>query len=128
GDTELSSGPVDPTIVDTTDEAGRASLTFTVPEGVYGEQQLTVAVADAGTNVQVPVTFADAPEAEGTITLSAITVEAGGTVTVNGSGFEAGLDLAIMLRSTPVEIGTATVASDGEFTVTVTIPKGTSVG
>ncbi|WIB14875.1 5'-nucleotidase C-terminal domain-containing protein [Curtobacterium sp. MCPF17_050] len=32
GGTELASAPIDTTVVDTTDEQGRASLTFTVPE------------------------------------------------------------------------------------------------
>jgi 5'-nucleotidase len=127
GDTELATGAVDPAIVDTTDEAGRASLTFTVPDGVFGEQMLTVATSD-GTSVEVPVTFATAPLAEGEITLSATSVAAGGTVTVNGSGFDAGLDLVIELRSTPVQVGTVTVAGDGTFAVSVTIPKNTPVG
>ncbi|MGO1855230.1 MAG: ExeM/NucH family extracellular endonuclease, partial [Microbacteriaceae bacterium] len=128
GETELAAGSVDPAIVDTTDEAGRASLTFTVPDGVYGEQQLTVAVADAGTSVQVPITFTEAPAADGTITLGASTVAAGGTVTIEGSGFDAGAELVVELRSTPVQIGTAQVADDGSFTATVTIPKDTPTG
>lgn len=128
GDVELASGAVDAAVVDTTDEAGRASLTFTVPEDVYGEQQLTVAVAGDGTSVQVPITFADAPQASGSITLGASTVEAGGTVTIDGSGFEAGLELTVELRSTPVQIGTAQVADDGTFSLTVTIPADTPAG
>jgi 5'-nucleotidase len=120
-------GDVDPVIVDTTDEAGRASLTFTVPDGVFGEQLLTVASSD-GTSVEVPVTFAAAPAAEGEITLGATSVAAGGTVMVNGSGFDAGLDLVIELRSTPVQVGTVTVSGDGTFSVSVTIPKNTPVG
>ena len=57
GGTQLASGAVDPTIVDTTDEVGRASLSFAVPSGVFGEQLLTVAVAGTGTTVQVPFTI-----------------------------------------------------------------------
>lgn len=127
GDSELAAGTVDPTVVDTTDEAGRASLTFTVPEGVFGEQRLTVATSD-GTSVEVPVTFAAAPVAEGEITLSATSVAAGGSVTIDGTGFDAALDLVIELRSTPVQVGTVTVAGDGTFSVSVTIPKDTAAG
>ena len=127
-ETVLASGAVDPAIVDTTDEAGRASLTFTVPEGVYGEKLFTVAVADAGTSVQVPITFSEAPAASGSITLDAATVKAGGTVNIVGSGFEAGLELVVELRSTPVEIGSVQVADDGTFTLAVTIPANTPAG
>src|SRR5690606_7809717 len=52
GDTTLASGAVDTTVLDTTDEVGRASLTFTVPDDATGEQLLTVAVAGTGTTVQ----------------------------------------------------------------------------
>lgn len=125
-DTVLASAAVDSAVVDTTDEAGRASLTFTVPDGVFGEQLLTVTAGE--TSMQVPVTFATAPVASGAIELSATSVAAGGTVEVTGSGFEEGLELVLELRSTPVEVGTATVAADGTFSVTVTIPKDTTVG
>ncbi len=128
GGTELASGAVDPVAVDTTDEAGRSTLTFTVPEGVFGEQLLSVAVASTGTAVDVPLVFADAPSASGEISLSDVTVAAGGTVTVSGEGFDAGTELVIELRSTPVKIGTVTVKENGTFSATVTIPKDTAVG
>jgi len=126
-DAVLATGAVDATIVDTTDEAGRASLTFTVPDTAFGERVLSVATSD-GTSVDVPITFIAAPVAEGEITLDAASVEAGGTVTVNGAGFEAGLELAVELRSTPVKVGAVAVADDGTFAVTVTIPKDTAAG
>lgn len=69
GDTQLAAGAVDPAVVDTTDEGGRASLTFTVPSGVFGEQVLTVNVAGTGTTVQVPFTIAGEAEFAGTIAL-----------------------------------------------------------
>ncbi|MET3769730.1 2',3'-cyclic-nucleotide 2'-phosphodiesterase (5'-nucleotidase family) [Marisediminicola sp. UYEF4] len=61
GDTVLGSAPIDPTIIDTTDEVGRASIVMTVPEGVFGPQVLTVSVPETGTSVSVPFTFADEP-------------------------------------------------------------------
>ncbi|GAB3600270.1 ExeM/NucH family extracellular endonuclease [Microbacterium tumbae] len=128
GDTELAAGPIDTAIVDATDEVGRASLSFTVPEGVYGEQSLTVAVEETGTSVQVPVEFAAAPTASGSISLSVGTVAAGGSVTITGEGFEAGLDLVVELRSTPVRVGSVTVADDGTFRLTVIVPADTPAG
>src|SRR5690606_13966648 len=87
-DTVLASGAVDSAVVDTTDEAGRASLTFTVPDGVFGEQSLTVTAGE--TSVQVPITFAEAGEQEfaGTIEVEGNTVSAGKKLTVSGAEFE----------------------------------------
>jgi 5'-nucleotidase len=58
GDTELGSGAIDPAVVDTTDEQGRASVTITIPDGVSGEQTLTV-TGPGGTLVSVPITVAE---------------------------------------------------------------------
>jgi len=125
--TELATAAIDPTVVDATDEAGRASLSFTVPAGAHGAQTLTVTTDATGTTVEVPVTFA-AAAAEGTIALDKSTVAAGGSVTITGEGFEAGDELTIELRSTPVELGTVAVSADGTFSITVLIPKSTSAG
>jgi 5'-nucleotidase len=62
----LDSSVIDPTIVDTTDEQGRATLTFTVPEGVTAPtagpvtRSLRIAVAGTGTEVDVPIVLAAA--------------------------------------------------------------------
>ncbi len=133
GDTELASGAVDPTIVDTTDEAGRASLTFTVPEGVYGEQQLTVTVADSGTSVQVPITFAAEGEGEftGTIEVQRNTVSAGTELSVTGVDFEPGETVTVTLeskRGNLVDLGTVVVDEDGSFAASPTVPKNTDAG
>ncbi|WP_426184609.1 ExeM/NucH family extracellular endonuclease [Microbacterium sp. TWP3-1-2b2] len=133
GDTVLATAAVDPTIVDTTDEAGRASLTFAVPEGVTGEQQLTVATAD-GTSVQVPFTITGeggGGEFAGTIEVGAKTVSAGKKLTVTGADFEPGETVAISLESKKgkiVELGTAVVDENGNFNSSVTVPKKTDAG
>ncbi len=57
GSTTLGSGAIDPTIVDTLDEQGRATVTFTIPEGVFGSQSLTV-TGPGGTSVSVPIELA----------------------------------------------------------------------
>jgi 5'-nucleotidase len=54
----LGTGPIDPTIVDTLDEQGRATVTFTIPDGVFGSQTLTVS-GPGGTAVSVPIEIAE---------------------------------------------------------------------
>ncbi|MDQ0644657.1 ExeM/NucH family extracellular endonuclease [Microbacterium murale] len=133
GETVLATGAVDATIVDTTDEAGRVSLTFTVPEGVTGEQQLTVATAD-GTSVQVPFTITGeggGGEFTGTIEVGAKTVSAGKSLTVTGADFVPGETVAISLESKKgkvIELGTAVVDENGSFSSAVTVPKKTDAG
>jgi 5'-nucleotidase len=59
---ELASAPIDPAIVDTTDEVGRASVTFTVPaDAVTGDLVLTVSVPETGTSIDVPLAVVATP-------------------------------------------------------------------
>ena len=55
GGAPLGSAPIDPTIVDTTDEVGRASVSITIPDGISGPQQLVITVPGTGTSVAVPI-------------------------------------------------------------------------
>jgi 5'-nucleotidase len=131
GDTVLATGAVDPTVVDTTDEGGRASLTFTVPSGVFGEQSLTVAVAGTGTTVQVPFTIAGEEEFAGTIALGSSKVTAGKSLKVTGEGYVPGESVSIELRpkkGKPVQVGTVQVGADGTFSTSVTVPKSAPSG
>lgn len=59
GDTVLGSAPIDPAIVDTTDEVGRASVQVTIPEGISGVQQLLVTVPETGTAIPVLIDIAE---------------------------------------------------------------------
>lgn len=131
GGTTLASGAVDPTIVDTTDEAGRASLTFTVPSGVFGEQQLTVAVAGTGTTVQVPFTITGEAAFAGTIDLGSSKVTAGKKLAITGEGYQPGETVTVQLRpkkGAAIEVGTVQVSQDGTFSTSVTVPKNTKAG
>ncbi|WP_307861147.1 ExeM/NucH family extracellular endonuclease [Microbacterium sp. SD291] len=131
GDTVLASGVIDPAVVETTDEVGRASLTITVPDGVFGEQMLTVAVAGTGTTVQVPFTIAGEAEFAGSITLESSTVLAGKTLTITGMDYAAGETVTVELRGGkggPVSLGTIVVGDDGSFTESVVVPKGAKLG
>ncbi|GAT72263.1 outer membrane adhesin like proteiin [Microbacterium sp. HM58-2] len=131
GDAQLAAGAIDTAIVDTTDEVGRAALTFTVPDGVYGEQSLTVAVAGTGTTVQVPFTIAGEAPFAGSIELSSSTVTAGKALTITGSGYVAGETVTVELRGGkggPVSLGEVVVGDDGGFSQSVVVPKSTKKG
>jgi 5'-nucleotidase len=62
----LDSSVIDASVVDTTDEQGRATLTFAVPEGITAPtagpvtRSLRIAVAGTGTEIDVPIVFAAA--------------------------------------------------------------------
>lgn len=131
GDTQIAAGAVDPAVVDTTDEGGRASLTFTVPSGVFGEQVLTVNVAGTGTTVQVPFTIEGEAEFAGTIALGSSKVTAGKSLKVTGEGYVPGETVSIELRpkkGKPVQVGTVQVGADGTFSTSVTVPKSAPSG
>ncbi|MGO2519093.1 MAG: fibronectin type III domain-containing protein [Microbacterium sp.] len=91
---------------------------FTVTKNDEGEKWVT----EAG--ITPPVE----PEVPASITLGASSVVAGGEVTVSGSGFAADASLALELRSTPVQLGTATTDAEGAFAATVTVPADTAAG
>lgn len=61
GDTVLGQAAIDPTIVDTTDEVGRASVTVTVPSDASGTLVLTVSVPKTGTSIDVPIAVTAPP-------------------------------------------------------------------
>lgn len=131
GGTQLAVGPIDPTIVDTTDEVGRASLTFTVPSGVFGEQQLVVGVASTGTSVPVPFTIAGEEEFAGAIDLGASKVAAGKKLQITGSGYVPGETVSVELRPKkghPIDVGEIVVGDNGTFAASVTVPKSTKPG
>ncbi|MBT2485087.1 MULTISPECIES: ExeM/NucH family extracellular endonuclease [unclassified Microbacterium] len=131
GDAQLAAGAIDPTVVDATDEVGRASLTFTVPSGVFGEQQLTVAVAGTGTTVQVPFTIAGEAEFAGTIDLGSSKVAAGKKLALTGEGYQPGETVTVELRpkkGQAIDLGTVQVEDDGTFAASPTVPKNTQPG
>ncbi|QAY58998.1 bifunctional metallophosphatase/5'-nucleotidase [Microbacterium protaetiae] len=130
GDAELATSAVDPTVIDASDEAGRADLTFTIPDGVEGAQSLTVSVASTGTSVQVPIEIA-APAFDGAVTVSAKKVAAGGKLVIRGTGFEPREKLAVHLqpkKGAAVSLGSVTTDRDGTFRDTVSVPRSTKAG
>ena len=91
GDTELGRSALDATVVDASDEVGRASITFTVPAGVTGPQQLTLTVPETSSTIAVPVVFADPDVAMAVVTPPTISGKArvGRTLTADGGTWSA---------------------------------------
>lgn len=137
GGTVLGTAPVDPAVVDidvkdparpVSDETGRATVSFTVPQGLDGLQTLRFAVAGTDTAISFPITVDGVPATAPGISVSATSVAAGGAVTVNGSGFAAGVAIRLELHSTPVALGDVVTDGNGAFSAAVSIPKDTAAG
>ncbi len=74
GDTVLGQASIDPTIVNTTDEVGRASVTITIPEGTSaGTLPLTVKVPETGTTTTVTLATTVVEESITSVTAPTIT-------------------------------------------------------
>ncbi len=135
GDTVLGEAAIDPAIVDTTDEVGRASVPITVPEGTpAGTLVLTVTVPETGTSIDVPLEVTSDQEAIENVTAPTITGQArvGRTLSTDGGTWSVdGPSLAYQWsrNGTAIEGATAAaytvVAADAgaELTVTVTASK-----
>jgi 5'-nucleotidase len=127
GDTELGSAPIDPAIVDTTDEVGRASVPVTIPPGTpAGTLVLTVSVASTGTSIDVPIEVTGSVEAQRTFTsgsLNHLLVSSHSTVkyTVQVRAHEGTVSGDVGIYDGRRQIATATLGSGGR--VTVTLPK-----
>ncbi len=127
GDAVLGSAPLNPAIVDTTDEVGRTTVTVEIPADVTGPQVLTVSVPETGTSVDVPVvilepiTVVTAPKVGGNVT-------AGFTVHAVATEFDvSGASLSYQWNRDGVAIDGATslryllVAADAGTEVSVTV-------
>lgn len=89
----LGSAVIDPTIVDTTDEVGRATLSITIPEGTPGgASSLLVTVAETGTSIEVPIEIVSALEPITVVKAPKITgaLKVGKTVSVNEGTWSVG--------------------------------------
>jgi 5'-nucleotidase len=84
---ELGSAAIDPAIVDTTDEVGRASVTITIPQGTPGGALIvTVSVPETGTSIDVPIEVISTEEAIASVTAPVIAGQPriGRTLTTDG--------------------------------------------
>lgn len=136
GGSSLGEAAIDPAIVDTTDEVGRASVPITIPEGTpAGTLVLTVSVPETGTSIDVAIEVTSSAEAIENLAVPVITGQArvGGTLSTNGGSWSVD-DPALAYQwnrgSVPIEGATArtytVVGADAgaEITVTVTASKG----
>lgn len=128
GGVAIGSAPVDRTLLTSFDEIGTATITTKIPDGVYGAQTLQISVPSTGTSVSVPITLNAKPAPTPTTGTSTGSATAGGTVTLTGSNLKPGAAVVVELRSTPVVVGKTTVAANGTFSVTVTVPANTATG
>lgn len=72
GGATLGTFPIDPTIVDTTDEVGRAAVTFTVPQGLAGETLAVEVTTASGTASGFTIPLAEAAVPTCTVDYSAL--------------------------------------------------------
>ncbi len=85
-------------------------------DGIFGENPTAVVPASA-----TPATL---PKASAPLSSSDTdgAVTAGQQVTLSGKGFLPGSTVELIVYSSPVKLGTATVLADGTFSATVTVP------
>ena len=100
GATVLGSAAIDPTIVDTTDEQGRATVVITIPGGAYGAQTLTVG-GPGGTAVSVP------------IWISIPTTSTGSVPRVILAGHDAGYSMRVVAADGSEPVGEVTIYDGG---------------
>jgi len=89
-----------------------------------------VAAALVAISLPASAAFAYGPGTTGTLALSTSTCSnaAGCSPTASGTGFQPGEPIDLSLHSTPVDLGTTTADSSGDFSTVVNIPAGTSAG
>jgi 5'-nucleotidase len=131
GDVQLGSATIDPTIVDTTDEVGRASVPVVIPQGTPGGPfVLTVTVPETGTSVDVTLEISSTSEAIVNVAPPVITGEAsvGSALTTDGGTWSVeDPELAYQWNrdGTPIEGATTAsytlVAADAGAAITVTV-------
>ncbi|MBU4465293.1 MAG: Ig-like domain-containing protein, partial [Actinobacteria bacterium] len=122
GGVAAGSAPVDRTLVTLTDQAGRATLTVTVPKGVKGTVPLTV-TTPVGTRFSVPITVFE-PVASSTFGWpSTLLTKKGSTVkytaVVSARGVAPTGVVTILDGSRPIATVTLTAADNGRVTLTL---------
>jgi 5'-nucleotidase len=131
GGTELGSATIDPTVVDTTDEVGRASVPIVIPQGTPGGPfVLTVTVPETGTSVDVTLEITSTAEAIVNVAPPVITGEpsVGSELTTDGGSWSVE-DPTLVYQwnrdGTPIDGATADsytlVAADAGAGITVTV-------
>jgi 5'-nucleotidase len=111
GDQVLGSAPLDPTVVPTTDEQGRAAITFTVPAGVSGAQTLTIA-GPGGTSIPYAISVAKPVKT---------TTKAWADHLLYVTGGNVGYNIRVTTKDGSDPVGTVTITDRGRTLTTVTL-------
>jgi 5'-nucleotidase len=121
GGVELGSAAIDPTIVPSTDEVGRASLTVKLPaQATGGLHALTVTVPERGTSIDVPIEITVPP----VVTSPTHTIGAPSNLLVRaGSPVKYSVRVTTDAAGT-VPIGTVAVFDRGTRIATITLGAG----
>lgn len=116
GGEEVGSAPIDRSLVALTDQAGRANLTVTVPEGVSGTVPLTI-TTPTGTSFEVPITVFERAESHTLGIPTKLIAKKGSaipyTVIVFGGGARPTGEVTILDGSTPIATATLTEKDRG---------------
>jgi 5'-nucleotidase len=131
GGVQLATAPIDPTIVDATDEVGRATVTVTIPaDAASGTLPLTVTVPQTGTSIEVPIEVEVVETPIENVTAPTITGNArvGSTLTASGGTWSAD-DVTLAYQwnraGAPIQGATASTykltAADAGAAITVTV-------
>ena len=89
GGTQVATATIDPAIIDTTDEVGRATVTFVVPAGTPGDLEVVVTVPSTGTTTSFAIPVAEVAGPACTVDYQAIRLwprSMLGAVTVTNTG------------------------------------------
>ena len=128
GGIPLGTAAVDRTLLEKYDEIGRAQLVTTIPEGLYGPQELVVTVPSTGTTATVPVVL-DRAESSISLRLTSPRPRACSTVIVRVS-----IDAPVPIAGTfevfvdGRSIGVRDWTPNGAGEVKVKLPKRLGVG
>jgi 5'-nucleotidase len=117
GGAELGSAALDPAVVPTTDEQGRAVVTITIPEGVSGAQSLTIA-GPGGTSIGYPITIAEPlPDV-------ATRISARADLPLSLTGKKVGYTIRVFTADGSEAVGEVTIRDGNRVLTTVTLEAG----
>ncbi|MFB4352590.1 discoidin domain-containing protein [Microbacterium sp. LS_15] len=115
---------------DRTVQSEASRLTVALTDVAPGTHAVTVRAQNAGgwSAASAPVSVVVDPAVVTPVLRVDGSPKVGGRIDVAGSGFAAGEEYVIQLRSTPVDLGTATAAADGTLAFRGRVPADVAVG
>ena len=117
GGAVLGSAALDPMVVPTTDEQGRATVSITIPAGVSGAQSLTIA-GPGGTSIGYPITIAEPlPDV-------ATRISARADLPLSLTGKKVGYTIRVFTADGSEAVGDVTIRDGNRVLTTVTLEAG----